>query len=222
MNPYQSPANVYPNGVPKAKEYSANATWARGPFSIGIGYDYHEALRPNTAVNGIVNPKDTAIQVGAKWNFGSGEIGAGYEEISYGNNAASGAADNGMKVPAYVVNGRLNLGPGALFASYSGTDAKSCTQAGATAATAIGTAVCGAKAKMYSLGYDYILSKRTKMYVAYNKIDNGTVTTNAGAVQGSSYYYIAGPAANSGNGTSGGLSAGTDVTTFGLGIQHVF
>jgi len=111
---------------------------------------------------------------------------------------------------------------GAIFASYSGTDAKSCTQAGATAATAIGSAVCGAKAKMYSVGYDYILSKRTKMYVAYNKIDNGTVTTNAGAVQGSSYYYIAGPATNNGNGNSGALAAGTDVTTFGVGIQHVF
>ena len=127
-----------------------------------------------------------------------------------------------MKVPAYVVNGRFNAGPGALWASYSGTDAKSCTQAGATAATAIGSAVCGAKAKMYSVGYDYILSKRTKMYIAYNKIDNGTVTTNAGAVQGSSYYYIAGPATNNGNGNSGALAAGTDVTTYGLGIQHVF
>jgi hypothetical protein len=49
------------------------------------------------------------------------------------------------------------------------------------------------------------------------------VTSTTSTVQyGSSYYYIAGPAANVGNGTSGGLSGGTDVTTFGLGIQHVF
>jgi predicted porin len=239
MANYQSPASgpTFANGVLKPKEYSANATWARGPLSLGIGYDFHQALRttvvagagntfpgavPTVAANAPLDVKDTAVQVGGKWNFGPGEIGVGYEQITYGNTAVSGATDTGMKVPAYVVNGRFNAGPGALWASYSGTDAKSCTQAGAAAATAIGTAICGAKAKMYSLGYDYVLSKRTKMYIAYNKIDNGTVTQNNGTVQGSSYYYIAGPAANQGNGGTSALAAGTDVTTFGLGIQHVF
>jgi hypothetical protein len=57
------------------------------------------------------------------------------------------------------------------------------------------------------------MSKRTKMYFAYNKIDNG-ISTN--------YYYIAGPAANNGNGTNGGLAAGTDVTTLAVGMQHSF
>jgi predicted porin len=72
-----------------------------------------------------------------------------------------------------------------------------------------------------TVGYDYIMSKRTKMYVAYSKIDNGIATVGAATV-GSSYYYIAGPAANSGVGGSGGLVAGTDVTTIGVGIQHSF
>jgi predicted porin len=72
--------------------------------------------------------------------------------------------------------------------------------------------------KEASIGYDYVLSKRTKMYVAYNKIDNGMNS----ATTGSTYYYIAGPAGNVGNGTSGSISPGTDVTTFGLGVQHVF
>jgi predicted porin len=66
---------------------------------------------------------------------------------------------------------------------------------------------------MMTLGYDYVLSKRTKMYVAYNKIDNG-ISTN--------YYYIAGPAGNNANGTASGVQPGTDVTTIGLGIQHTF
>lgn len=235
MANYQSPASgpAFANGVLKPKEYSANATWARGPLSLGLGYDFHQGLRtttagafpgatPSVAANAPLEVKDTAVQLAAKWNFGPGEIGVGFEQITYGNTAVSGAADAGMKVPAYVVNGRFNVGPGALWASYSAADAKSCTQAGATAPTVIGTAVCGAKPKEYSLGYDYVLSKRTKLYVAYNKIDNGEVTTNAGAKTGTTYYYIAGPAANTVNGTSGALSGGTDVTTFGLGVQHVF
>jgi len=237
MAPYQSPSSgpSYQNALLKPKEYSANATWARGPLSLAVGYDFHQGLRTNTtgafpATAPSVSAgapdavKDTAVQVAGKWNFGPGEIGVGYEQISYGdaNAGVAGTTNAAMKVPAYVVNGRFNAGPGAIWASYSGTDAKSCTQAGAGAATAIGSAVCGAKAKMYSVGYDYILSKRTKMYVAYNKIDNGVVTRSNGVEQGSNYYYIAGPAANQGNGGTSALVNGTDVTTFGVGIQHVF
>ena len=224
---YQSPGTAqFASGLPKAKEYSANATWVRGPLSVGFGYDYHEGLRPSTVAGGNANPKDSAVQIGAKWNFGPGELGVGYESITYGNNLQSGIAatsitDNGMKVPAYVVNGRWNVGPGAVWGSYSGTDAKSC-QTVSSAANTIGTAVCGTKAKMYVIGYDYVLSKRTKMYVAYSKIDNGVTSLANGAQVGSTYYYIAGPATNNGNGTAGGMGAGVDVTTMGFGIQHVF
>jgi predicted porin len=217
MANYQMPSTAAQaaNGLPKPKEYSANATWARGPLTLGVGYDYHEGLRPLTTAGGNVNPKDSAYQLAGKFNFGPGEIGVGYESIKYDNNGGSGAAANGMTVPAYVVNGRFNIGPGAIWASYSATDAKSCSQTNTT----VGTAACGLKAKEYSVGYDYVLSKRTKLYVAFNKIDNAYDTAKN---IGTTYYYIAGPATNNGGGNSGGLAAGTDVQTFGLGIQHVF
>jgi predicted porin len=219
---YQSPGNTaFASGLPKPKEWSANITWARGPLSLAAAYDLHQGLRPNTtagAVTGNANPKDKAYQVGAKWNFGIGEVGVGYEKLSYGENAATGAASTKMDVPAWVANGRLNAGPGALWASYSKTQGgKSCSNQ----TLAIGSSACGVEAKMLTVGYDYIMSKRTKMYFAYNKIDNGLKVVGAANV-GTSYYYIAGPAANINNGTSGGLVPGTDVTTIGLGIQHSF
>jgi len=235
LAPYQSPGSTAAGAgqsLPKAKEYSASVAWARGPFSLGLGYDFHQGLRPNTAANGIVDAKDTGIQVGAKWNFGPGEVGVGYEQLSWGNTAAIGAPDSGMKTDAYVLNGRFNVGPGAVWGSYAAAEGKSCTNGGPTGntVTVIGSAACGVKAKMFTLGYDYVLSKRTKMYVAYSKIDNGVTTLANGTQVGSSYYYIAGPAANSapsatfpgGQGTNGGLAQGTDVTTVGVGIQHVF
>ncbi|HZF18895.1 MAG TPA: porin [Burkholderiales bacterium] len=222
---YQSPGNVqFASGLPKPKEWSANVTWARGPLSLAAGYDLHQGLRPNTATNvttGNVNPKDTAFQVGGKWNFGIGEVGAGYEKISYGENAvvnATGSNSTKMDVPALVVDGRVNAGPGAVWASYSKTSGgKSCSNQ----TLGIGSAACGVEAKMLTLGYDYIMSKRTKMYFAYNKIDNGLKYVGTTTV-GTAYYYIAGPAANAGNGTAGGLAAGSDVTTIGVGIQHSF
>src|SRR5882762_9992176 len=218
---YQSPGNVqFASGLPKAKEWSGSVTWARGPLSLAAGYDLHQGLRPNTGtiVSGNVNPKDTAFQVGGKWNFGIGEVGAGYEKLAYGENAGTGQASTKMDVPAFVVNGKVNAGPGAVWASYSKTSGgKSCSNG----TLSIGGAACGVEAKMLTLGYDYIMSKRTKMYFAYNKIDNGLKYVGTTTV-GTSYYYIAGPAANAGNGTAGGLAPGSDVTTIGLGIQHSF
>ncbi|HET7763670.1 MAG TPA: porin [Burkholderiales bacterium] len=207
------------NGQPKPAEYSASVTWVRGPLSVGLGYDQHTALRPGTAAGQTVDPKDTGVQLGAKFNFGPGEIGAAYEQIKYGDNGvAAGANNGGMTVPAWVINGRFNVGPGAIWASYANSSGgKSCSFA--SGAQTIGAAACGVSAKEYSLGYDYVLSKRTKLYIAYNKIDNGF---DSGKGIGSSYYYIAGPATSSGQGTAGALGQGVDVTTYGLGVQHVF
>ncbi|HYS56912.1 MAG TPA: porin [Burkholderiales bacterium] len=220
MANYQSPdtsPGSFASGTPKPQEYSASVNWARGPLSVGAAYDTHKGLRPGTVAGQDPNPKDNAFSVGGKWNFGPGEAGAAYEQLKYNDNGAAGGAtgnNGGMKVPAFVVNGRVNAGPGAVWASYSKTQGgKSCS----TPNMVIGSAACGVQAKQTTVGYDYVLSKRTKAYVVYNKIDNGfngTVGTN--------YYYIAGPAGNNANGTASGVVAGTDVTTLGLGIQHVF
>jgi predicted porin len=218
---YQSPGSAFLNGTPKPKVWSGNVTWARGPLSLAGAYESHQGLRPGIGVGQNPNPKDTAVQIGGKWNVGPGEVGAGYEQLKYDDN---GTATGAMKVPSWVVNGRASAGPGAVWASYSKSQGgKSCN-----VNQTIGSAACGVSAKMTTIGYDYIMSKRTKMYVAYNKIDNGwngTVGTN--------YYYIAGPAGNVGGtaagggpantgGTASGISSGTSVTTVGLGLQHTF
>src|SRR6267378_3193785 len=126
---YHSPASAFPNGVPKPKEYSGNLTWARGPLALTLAVDSHQGLRPNAAVGGEPNPKDSAVAIGGKWNFGIAEIGAGLEQLKYANNAAASAVNNKMDVKSAVVNGRVNAGPGQVWASYSATPGgKSCIQ----------------------------------------------------------------------------------------------
>jgi predicted porin len=218
---YQSPdTSPAASGVQKPKYYSGNVTFARGPLGLAAGYEIHEGFRPGGAA-GVANPKDKAFQIGGKWDFGPGQAGVGYESLDYPANNAAGT--NGIKVPAYVANARWSVGPGAVWGSYSKTaGGKSCNTG-----TTMGAAACGndGVAKMTVLGYDYVMSKRTKMYVAYSKIDNGLLT---------SYYYIAGPAGNNGGGTAGapvpgnsqgtasGVRVNTDVTSIGLGVQHSF
>ncbi len=224
---YQSPSSSpipLNGGQQKPKLYSGNVVWTRGPALATFGFESHEGYNPGTNATGLANPKDTAIQIGGKYDFGMGQVGVGYEQLKYGSNNTTA---NGYKQANYVVNGRYNVGPGAIWAGYTKTPGgKSCDGGAAVAASVTASAVCGAdsSAKQLSVGYDYVLSKRTKLYVAYNKIDNGP---------GTNYYYIAGPAANEGgvgtanantnvNGTAGGLMPGTDVTTIGVGLQHSF
>src|SRR5712691_2256611 len=94
---YQSPGTTtVASGVQKPKYLSGNVTWARGPLAVAAGYETHEGFRPNTtSAAGVPNPKDTAFQIGAKWNFGPGEVGAGIETVKYANNADSASTDNG-------------------------------------------------------------------------------------------------------------------------------
>jgi len=72
------------------------------------------------------------MQLGAKWNFGLGEVGVGVEQLKYGDNAGAGQPSTKMNLQAAVVNGRINAGPGAVWASYSKTPGgKSCVDTGA-------------------------------------------------------------------------------------------
>jgi len=227
---YQSPSSspLPLNGdLQQPKLRSGNVVWTRGPILVAGGYETHQGYNPGTQADGIANPKDTAIQIGGKFDFGMGQVGVGYEQLKYGSSRTGAATTNAYKQANYVVNGRFNVGPGAIWAGYTKTPGgKSCDAGAATVSSATASAVCGADsaAKQLSVGYDYILSKRTKVYAAYSKIDNGL---------GTNYYYVAGPAANEGggpavssnatiNGTAGGLLPGTDVTTIGLGVQHTF
>ena len=79
-------------------------------------------------------------------------------------------------------------------------------------AALMGCAGDATKAKFISAGYAHNLSKRTKAYFQFANIDNNPA---------SGVYYIAGPAGNAAGGT-GGIIAGTDVRTFGIGVQHAF
>jgi predicted porin len=205
------------NGMQSTQEYSGSVTFARGPLSLGVAVDQRKGFNASNAANGIVDPKDTGVILGGKWNFGPGQIGVTFEQLDYGANTTAANPGNKMKVTNTAINGRWRVGPGDIWAGYSFTPGgKSCGTE--PTATALGTSVSGAscgdpgKANVVSVGYDYILSKRSKIYVAYEKIDNG---------EGSGYYYIAGPAANA-VGTGGALARGTDVTTLGVGIRHTF
>jgi predicted porin len=185
--------------------WSLSAAWTGGPFTVGAAYEIHDEFRA-TGAPGAPTPKDTAWMIGAKWTGGPFSIGAGYEMTEY---EASTVAGDGFEKTNYVVNGAFRLANGEIFAGYSWTKGAEDCGAGVLAALCAGEAN---KASFLSAGYAHNLSKRTKAYFQYGLIKNE---------RASAVYYIAGPAGNAADGT-GGILAGTDVQTFGIGVQHSF
>lgn len=206
----KSPDGASPSTDPSLWSFSAG--WTGGPFTLGAAYEFHDEFRA-TGLAGAPTPKDTAWMIGGKWVSGPFSIGAAFEQLKYENSAAAGAEDN-FKRKNYVINGAFRLANGEIFAGYSWTPGNDDCGAGLNAAAAAIGSNCedATEAKFFTLGYAHNLSKRTKAYFQFGNIDNGP---------GQNVYYIAGPAGNANNGT-GGILAGTDVRTFGIGVQHSF
>jgi len=214
------PSTATPAGGTKFKpaHWSYMLSWSGGPFSAGIGYETHTGFRAgNTAATGLIrDAKDKGTTIGGKWNFGQGELGIGWERLSYGNTITTAGAGNQFKITNWVINGNYKVSAaGTISAGYSKTPGRKSCGAGLTDAAA----TCGSPtgANMFGLSYDHALSKRTGLYAAYGKINN-----NGNAAGGATYYYIAGPLSNNNGGATGGLSGGTDVTTYMIGMKHNF
>jgi len=215
--------------------------WTGGPFSVAAGYEQHtgfRAINPSQAqvaaavagtatLSGDRAAKDKAWQIGAKWDFGIGRVGVGWEKIKYGNSAISTgvATDNSFELSNWVVNAAFRVGAqGTVGVGYSKTDGvKNCGVSLATASTtttAAGNTLqgCGSDtgANYTTLSYDHALSKRPTVYAVYAKINNTPAAT---------YQWVAGAANGQGtsnNGTTAGVFAGTDVQILGVGIKHSF
>jgi predicted porin len=183
--------------------WAFSLSWTGGPFTVALAHERHDEFRA-TGTAGAPVPTDTAWMVGGKWVSGPFSIGAAWERLDYESTSVAG---NEFKRDNMIINGAFRLANGEIFAGYSWTDGnEDCGPAA--------QATCGdpTEAKFLSAGYAHNLSKRTKAYFQFGQITNGSA-------QG--VYYIAGPAGNAAGGT-GGIIAGTDVRTFGIGVQHSF
>ena len=138
------------------------------------------------------------IVVSASYDFGPGSVGGQYMRDKRDAGAAS------AKRNIYNIGGKLIVGGnGALKAQYSrANDATGTTANGLTVGTSTG-------ARMFAIGYDHNLSKRTTLYVAYANTRN-----DSGAAFG-----VGG---NGHNNQQPGVAVGNDPKGFGVGMAHNF
>ncbi len=183
-------------GASRSDAYSLSGTYNNGPLFATAAYEKHNEVGGLGAAAGACNTGAVCLgqgvdsrhawKVGAGYNIGSFKVGAVYEKM---------AGDNTQQVldhHSWMLNGAYNIGAVTLKASYTkASDLNSLANSGA---------------KMYALGADYALSKRTVVQAVYSNLNND----DAGSW-------------GLGQGARVEASApGKTVKGFGLGIKHAF
>ncbi|MCX7196541.1 MAG: porin [Proteobacteria bacterium] len=188
------------NGVDPSL-YSLSGTYRGGPFAVGLGWQQHNDFRG-------AGLTDSSYILSASWTSGPFQVQGSYSKLIYDSAAGDVKRDN------FLIGGAYAMGNHRFRLQYQqANDTKGASIGGGS--TAIGNVATfngsGANtgAKVYSLNYGYLLSKRTEVYGYYAALDNDTNgRTN-----------LAGSAAL---GISGSALRGMDATIIGVGIAHTF
>lgn len=180
----------------KGSAWSLAGIYNAGPLYASLAYQTisgSTAAVTSQAIFSAIGPNHTATA----WKLGGGytvdalQINAVYEKTSddlgAGNSDAFGRTD-------WYLAAKYTIGNDAVKAAY--------TSAGQNA-------TANTDAKQISLGYDHNLSKNTKVYALYSKINNNS---------GQKYTF------NASTSTAGGfaVAAGNDPSVWSLGLRHTF
>jgi predicted porin len=185
--------------------YSLSGTYRGGPFAVGLGWQQHKEFRG-------VGLDDSSYVVSASWTSGPFLIQGAYSKFMY----ETGPAGD-LKRDNWLIGGAYAVGNHRFRLNYQqANDTKGATGAIGAGSTAIGNvgvfngSGTDTGAKIWSVNYGYLLSKRTEVYAFYSNLNNdANGRTN-----------FAGSAALTGV-TGGGLR-GMDSDIFGVGIAHTF
>jgi predicted porin len=227
-----SPAN-------NSNNQSYGVFYRNGPLVIGTALEYHHNQRGATTQTTVCTANcffplsDKAFSIAAKWQFSSFNIAGVYEKMNYEvlnglGTVASPFAINHLKRNFWAVDTTINVGANGqvfLYWGHAGDGSGSATKHAATGHSAErcrpvehlarGGSRAWRQHRCKPLGksvYSYDLSKRTRVYTGYVKINNDA---NA------SYNFNINPYPGSANTVAGG-PVGMGVTGFVMGMYHNF
>ena len=194
---------VNPSSNSNAQSYGL--FYRNGPLILGGAYEKHH----NTRGTSTQPLSDSAWSLAAKWQFSGFNIAGVYERLDY--DVANGLATNNLKRNFWGVDTTINVGANGQFFLFYG-------QAGDGTGSAVNTpapvitpnAVTGSNisrvaglakgdntgAKHWEVSYSYDLSKRTRIYTGYVKINNdanASYNFNINSYPGSASSNVGGP-----------------------------
>ena len=160
----------------KGKLWSIAGTYDASPFYATLAYEEHDFGTIGTGGAAAVaggatgsgsfgatqngapaGSKEKATKVGLGYDIDAFNFGFAYEKTS--DDEAAGGADR-FGHNTYYLSGKYTFGTDALRVAY-------------TKAGQVGS-ITNSEAKLYSIGYDHNLSKRTTLYAAYGALKNGS------------------------------------------------
>lgn len=145
----------------KGQAWSIDGAYSGGPWTVGAAYwdakyEGNGSGAPGAAPDGA---GQKSWRLYGSWNFGVAKVGLTYDQSKLLGGSGVGDAKRG----AWSIPVTAKLGPGTVLFTY--TQARDVD-------SSVGGKLADTGAKMYSLGYDYPLSKRTSLGVSYAVLNN--------------------------------------------------
>ncbi|WP_164932060.1 porin [Janthinobacterium sp. 17J80-10] len=182
--------NQYNDG----REYYLQGGYNNGPLSLSLAYrDFTAEGRAAGATD------DSQLRFTGSYKFGGFKVGLIADRAK---REAVGGGDSSRT--AWSIPVSYAFGNSTILASVTKAGDLSLGHAGLAAVAGANTG-----AKMYTLGYDHALSKRTNVGVFYSRLDNDARGIYQPFLAGTSF-------------TGSGLLAGETASTFALGVKHTF
>jgi len=184
----------------KGRMISGQVGYASGPFTIATSVWNSRSENRTIAV---ARRDQQSWIVAGSWNFGIARVGLTFDQATHDDAAAGSAVYVESRRRAWSIPVTARVGSGTVLFTY--TRADDVRVGGATAA--------GTGARLWSVGYDHALSKRTSVGVSYANLNN-----DAGA---NYQLYTANSLVNLPS-LAAAANNGTDQRQFYVGVRHTF
>jgi len=149
----QATRNATEATVAEGRVVGLGGQYATGPLAVVAAYETRDE---NRSTGGTVASDDTAWLAGVRYRIGPVTLGFTYTDMETDNGAGTT-----VERTAWNIAGEWQIGAGAIRVGYALADDREGT-----------VKVANSGAKQYQVGYWHNLSKRTKVYGAYAKLDN--------------------------------------------------
>jgi predicted porin len=177
-------ATTYSEG----REIYLQGGYANGPLSLSLAYR-------DVKVEGRTGLDDQQLRFSGFYKFGPAKVGLQLDRAKRQAVVADVDVGGDISRTAWSIPFSYAIGANTIFASY--------TKAG----DLTGTTTTGAK--MYTLGWDYALSKRTNVGVFYSRLDNEATGIYQPFLAGTSF-------------TGSAPALGETASTLAIGVKHTF
>lgn len=193
---------VAASGDSKANAWSLAGIYDNGPLFASLAYERHNLNK--TATTAATDVSESAWKIGAGYKFGGGfDVTGAYEKFSDDLNKLGACTAGGDECGGHHA---FQLGAGYTF----GSNKVKLQYVKVDKTADASRAGVDDSAKQWSLGIDHNMSKRTRVYAVYTRLDNS---------DGGAYNLY-----NGGNNAAGSVlsTAGADPSAWSFGMKHSF